>query len=130
LTPAIPTAGSAVPMGVGAGVGAGVGVGTVEEAGVRAGADPMVFVGSGLPEPAAAVNPEPPEALDPPIVGASVMPDSVSDAGSVSLSEIGATAGTGSAEHPTIGVVIRAAKTAAGITSGQRDRRMRMSRQR
>ena len=89
-----------------------------------------MFVGSGLPEPAGAVNPEPAEALDPAIVGASVMPESVSEEAAVLLSEIGATAGAGSPEHPTIRVVIRAAATAAGIASGQRDRRMRMSRQR
>ena len=127
LTPAIPTAGSAVPavvIGVGVvGVGVSAGVGAVAETGCGGVIDSMV-VGSV-------------EGLDPAIVGTPLTPDSASDEGAVSASEdegaagsteLGVTAGAGSAEHPTTRIVISAA--AAGIASGQRDRRMRMTRQR
>lgn len=120
LTPAIPTVGSAgttdeelVDVGaveVEGGVGIGVGVGT---------AGSPAFVGTGDPEPVKVVGTA---TVDPVIVGTSITPDSESDdEGAMSVSEMGAAAGAGSAEHPTTGSVIRAAATAAGITSGRRD---------
>jgi len=126
LTPAIPTAGSAVPavvIGV-VGIGMGAGVGAVAETGCGGVIDSMV-VGSV-------------EGLDPAIVGTPLTPDSASDEGAVpasdedgaAVTELGVTAGAGSAEHPTTRIVIRAPANRAGITRRQRDRRMRMTRQR
>jgi len=133
LTPAIPTDGSALPADGSAlpAVGArAAGVGAVDTAELVtvAGADdgvPETSPGDGDAEPGGA------EGVGTVIGKGSFVPDSASgEEGAASESEIGANAGTGSAEQPTTTIVARAAASATVTRRRRGSWTLRMSRQR